>query len=780
MVTFKSIKVFLTLVILILFSFTEKMHSQTIYTPEGRAVSAMILSGTPYYDNAWAQYWINYYSLDATIIDDPTRAHNCHGYAWAVTEGIGDYWLQNDEELKFFSDSAYSNDGQPSYISTSEGSATHGCYEPYSDHSIRVIQDGYPVSSSGSQTQVSKWNDGPLVRHGLRGDVYAAYYAANHDNNPVPINFRVLKTTHTGTLSNYPKTWIGAGGKTHTITSDILCPNNLTIKSGVTVNLNDYSIIIDGGTLSVSGSATVNGLRAKLGPHGENGYCGLIQTAIDNSDLNDNIYIVPGTHNEDIRFADKSSTVYVYGDGQYSTIVNGKIGILNSSYPQLYYLAARSLSISSCSNARVEEVLIIPWSEEEEGCLFTFNSTNLYLGGITLNNVPDAYAGYFFNTSGEIAGGNGTYFQNHELATWYIGGSSFTLGGVEFCNNEHDILTDGTSYVYVQNGGTFSGDPYTTTIGNVTWGNYDICSGLLKNSTSLSGNTGTTNEEFGKINSSYHGILSKVNDEISKGIFDKNKYSGDFQSIIEECKSFIGSNTASVFASTALNLAVHSYKQIEDYEGLKSFAEAIMNDKELSILHGKAKHKLIDYYIYKKDYDKALKTADEILLSYGGENSRTYNEELIGETLLSKGFLYEYVLGESEKAIEVYGEMLASYPENAAAKFAKNQLRNLGQDVIIPSQEEITTDIEEELTLSNYPNPFNPTTTINYSIPSEGRVQVRIYDILGREVETLVNEIGSAGTHKVEWNGSRYSSGIYFYSITFMDKTLYKKMLMVK
>jgi len=168
--------------------------------------------------------------LDATIIDNPTRAYNCHGYAWASTEGIGNYWIQDNEELKFFTDGAYANDGQPSYISTSEASATHGCYEPYSDHSIRVIQNSYPVSISGSQTQVSKWNDGPLVRHGLRGDIYAAFFEEDY-GYPVPINFRILKTTHYGTLSNYSKTWVGAGGITHSLS------NNVTVPSGVTLTI---------------------------------------------------------------------------------------------------------------------------------------------------------------------------------------------------------------------------------------------------------------------------------------------------------------------------------------------------------------------------------------------------------------------------------------------------------------------------------------------------------------------------------------------------------------
>jgi flagellar hook assembly protein FlgD len=87
---------------------------------------------------------------------------------------------------------------------------------------------------------------------------------------------------------------------------------------------------------------------------------------------------------------------------------------------------------------------------------------------------------------------------------------------------------------------------------------------------------------------------------------------------------------------------------------------------------------------------------------------------------------------------------------------------------------------EEELSISNYPNPFNPTTTISYTLPEEGRVQIKVYDILGREVETLVNEIRTAGTHKVEFNASHLPSGVYLYKIETSQGMLTKKMLLLK
>jgi len=82
--------------------------------------------------------------------------------------------------------------------------------------------------------------------------------------------------------------------------------------------------------------------------------------------------------------------------------------------------------------------------------------------------------------------------------------------------------------------------------------------------------------------------------------------------------------------------------------------------------------------------------------------------------------------------------------------------------------------------LQNYPNPFNPSTRINYWLPASGKVTLKIYDVLGREIETLVDKMQDAGQYEVIWNASRYSSGIYFYNIIAGSNHSVKKMLMVK
>lgn len=80
----------------------------------------------------------------------------------------------------------------------------------------------------------------------------------------------------------------------------------------------------------------------------------------------------------------------------------------------------------------------------------------------------------------------------------------------------------------------------------------------------------------------------------------------------------------------------------------------------------------------------------------------------------------------------------------------------------------------------NYPNPFNPVTTISYNLKQSGHVTLTVYDRLGREVKVLVDETQNAGTHTVDFNASNLPSGIYFYRIKFLDHTEVRKMLFTK
>jgi hypothetical protein len=89
--------------------------------------------------------------------------------------------------------------------------------------------------------------------------------------------------------------------------------------------------------------------------------------------------------------------------------------------------------------------------------------------------------------------------------------------------------------------------------------------------------------------------------------------------------------------------------------------------------------------------------------------------------------------------------------------------------------------IPEEFSVSqNYPNPFNPSTSIQFSVPAASNVVLKVYDILGREVATLVDEFTEAGNYKVDFDASALASGVYVYKFTAGSVVLTKKMMLMK
>jgi flagellar hook assembly protein FlgD len=90
-------------------------------------------------------------------------------------------------------------------------------------------------------------------------------------------------------------------------------------------------------------------------------------------------------------------------------------------------------------------------------------------------------------------------------------------------------------------------------------------------------------------------------------------------------------------------------------------------------------------------------------------------------------------------------------------------------------------EIPTEYSLTqNYPNPFNPSTKITYSIPEASLVTIKIYDITGNDLETLINEEKVVGAYEITWDGSNYPSGIYFYKIEAGNFVETKKLVLIK
>ena len=113
-------------------------------------------------------------------------------------------------------------------------------------------------------------------------------------------------------------------------------------------------------------------------------------------------------------------------------------------------------------------------------------------------------------------------------------------------------------------------------------------------------------------------------------------------------------------------------------------------------------------------------------------------------------------------------------------KYRLKQIDTDGQYEYSP-EVEVKLDAPSEFVVKqNFPNPFNPTTRIEFSIPSDNNVEIKIFNVLGTEVATLLNAHKQAGTYSIEFNASNFSSGIYFYKVVFGNHSELKKMILLR
>ncbi|MBK7378647.1 MAG: T9SS type A sorting domain-containing protein [Ignavibacteriales bacterium] len=111
------------------------------------------------------------------------------------------------------------------------------------------------------------------------------------------------------------------------------------------------------------------------------------------------------------------------------------------------------------------------------------------------------------------------------------------------------------------------------------------------------------------------------------------------------------------------------------------------------------------------------------------------------------------------------------YTNTVNIEVGKLPFKEIGEESIQVSKYELS---------QNYPNPFNPNTNISYSIPENAFVTLKIYDVLGNEVEVLINDQKEPGNYQIDFNASELSSGIYYYTLTAGNFTSTKKMSLIK
>ncbi|MBA4407094.1 hypothetical protein C0389_07465 [bacterium] len=145
----------------------------------------------------------------------------------------------------------------------------------------------------------------------------------------------------------------------------------------------------------------------------------------------------------------------------------------------------------------------------------------------------------------------------------------------------------------------------------------------------------------------------------------------------------------------------------------------------------------------------------DVLLTTVGRGVQTYTDY---DYVATDGYTHDLLWYD----VRAYYSTEGKYSdEDYQAVFGQENV-SIQEDKLIAT---LSNELPAEYSISNYPNPFNPTTTISYQLPENSFVTIKVYDMLGKEIATLVNGNRTAGYHKVTFDASRLTSGVYIYTI---------------
>lgn len=160
------------------------------------------------------------------------------------------------------------------------------------------------------------------------------------------------------------------------------------------------------------------------------------------------------------------------------------------------------------------------------------------------------------------------------------------------------------------------------------------------------------------------------------------------------------------------------------------------------------------------------------------------NMIMVGDTL---GNLYIMKIPSDSLVSQLLNKKIATPQQVTGSSYewwtfkGNNQRTGYSKSIITGINNQTANNLPKSYSLNqNYPNPFNPSTIISYSVPKSSLVTIKVYDILGREVETLVNEQKNPGNYNITFNADKLASGVYFYQLRASDYTSIKKMLLLK
>lgn len=383
-----------------------------------------------------------------------------------------------------------------------------------------------------------------------------------------------------------------------------------------------------------------------------------------------------------------------------------------------------------------------------------FNGTNLIASGSIIGHYgyTNAVMGGVF-----VSSDNGSDWGESNL-----GGTiqNFNIGAFCFACNGTDIYAGGTREIYVStdNGGSWNSLDPNNNIGSSTV--YSIV--ILNSKIFLGTDQGvfTSNMSGGTWTSVSNGLPNTSQDPylaaVGNNLFYSRRTLGvyrstDFGNSWSACNN--GLTALSVLSLTANGTDIYA-----TFEGGNGVAVSHDNGNSWTMLNnglysaGSAYSLVLSGQLMFACTQNGVYVSGNKGLNWGAVNTGLPNNTAVFSLLADGNYLY-------------------AGTNNLIWKRPVDEMTEVKYDNILPGQYELK---------QNFPNPFNPATTIKYQVPEQSFVMLKVYDILGKEVCSLVNEVKKTGEYEVQFDGSKLSSGVYFYQLRAGNFVETKKLLLLK
>lgn len=234
----------------------------------------------------------------------------------------------------------------------------------------------------------------------------------------------------------------------------------------------------------------------------------------------------------------------------------------------------------------------------------------------------------------------------------------------------------------------------------------------------------------------------------------------------------------------ALVHLIHCYREAGYRAEIVPYLESLaLNCAQLE-LRSLALFMSISQLCMDSEYHQALNRCQMLL-------AEECNEEMEKSLRLRVGIIYRYGLNDNEAAIAAFQDFIARYPDDLLSSLAEVELEILGllqgpkgdpEVAVAKSQASLPKTFA---LYQNYPNPFNTQTCIQYDLPRDAQVSLKIYNVLGQRVKTLANDLHRASRYKIVWNGrnsqgNEVSSAIYFVRFEAGKYAITRKMVLLR